>query len=109
SRCRWRQLTMGTARSTLRATLTRPRLRNRSPFRKVVDHQDKLVLMIAIDDFDIDSRFGHAARDLAQLSGFILVQSLHENLSLIQDTNAGRFECLAGSGSIDEEEMGATT
>ena len=88
--------------------LIHPRLRNGSPSGDVVHDEDKLVVMVAIDHFDIDSRLCHTTRDLAKLTRFILVQSLHENLSLTKDTDPRRFECPAGSDSVDKEEVSDT-
>jgi hypothetical protein len=39
------------------------------------------------------------------LTGDGLLQPLHHDLALREDTNAGRFQGLAGGGSIAEEEM----
>src|SRR6267143_448575 len=88
--------------------LALPRFGNRSSLREVVHHEDELMGMIAVLDFDIDPGLGHPPRDLAELTGRALMLALHEDIPLREDADAGRLERPAGRGSIREEEVGDT-
>jgi hypothetical protein len=64
-----------------------------------------LVVVVAVKDFDVDTRFSHAAREKAELPGDILLQSLDENLAFVENANSGCFQCLAGGEPIFKEEV----
>jgi hypothetical protein len=62
--------------SALQRVLAGPGFRDCSAGCDVVDDQDQLVIVVAVEDFDVDAGLGHAAGDLAELTRFGLVQSL---------------------------------
>src|SRR5258708_24218415 len=59
-----------------RGLFARPRFRNRPPPGYVVHDKNQLVIVIAVEYLDVDTRLGHPSRDLAELTRFSLVQSL---------------------------------
>src|SRR5690242_7558234 len=67
--------------NTIALPLPHPRLRHDTGGRDVVDHEDQLVIVVAVEYFDVDARLGHASRELAELSGLTLVQSLHDHIA----------------------------
>jgi hypothetical protein len=56
--------------------------------------------MVAIEDFNIDARLGHPARELPKLTGFGLIQPLYKDLPFVEDADPSGFECFASSDSI---------
>jgi hypothetical protein len=48
----------------------------------IVDDQDQLVVVVAVEDFDVDSCSSHPACEFAELTGFGLVQFLNKDVSL---------------------------
>jgi hypothetical protein len=61
------------------------------PFREIVDNQNKVVVMIAVENFDINPCLGHSASDLPELTRLSLVQPLDQHLPFINDMYAGSF------------------
>lgn len=76
------------------------------PAREVVHDKNQLIVMVAVQDFDVDASLGHPAREQTELTGHVLLQSLSEHLSFREDLDARRFQRLAGGGSVREEKMG---
>ena len=87
------------------AALAGPRLRNLSPSCEVIDDQDQLVIVVAVEDLDVDAGLRHPAREQAELTGHVLLQSLNEHFPFREDSDAGGLERLAGGGSVSKEEM----
>jgi hypothetical protein len=63
------------------------------------------MIVIAIEDFDIDSSVGHPAGELTELTGLRLVETLDEDLVYRDDFDAGRFERRASSFAVFEEKV----
>lgn len=76
------------------------------PARQVVHDEDQVVVVVAVEDFDVDAGLGHPARELAELTGLGLVQPLHQGLPFGEHADAGRFERPARGGSVREQEVG---
>ena len=72
---------------------------------EVVDDEDQLVLMIAVQDLDVYAGVGHAAAEQAKLTGHILPQTLDQNVSLGHYLNAGPNERVARRGGIFDQKM----
>ncbi|MDP1861950.1 MAG: hypothetical protein Q8K82_25040 [Gemmatimonadaceae bacterium] len=83
-----------------------PRRGNFAPARDVVHDKDQLMIMVTVQDFDVDARFGHSAREQTELTGHVLLQSLNEHFPFREDLDASRFQRLASGRSVREEEMG---
>jgi hypothetical protein len=64
-----------------------------------------LVIVIAVEHFYVDTGLSHASRDLSQLTWNGLVQALNQNFTLLQHTDAGGFESVAGRSSICEKKV----
>jgi hypothetical protein len=92
--------------SMLRSTVTSPCLRDCAPSCEVVDDKDQLMVMVAVQDFDVDAALGHSPCEQAELTWNGLLQSLDEYLPFGDDADASRFKCLSRSGPVLEEEMG---
>jgi NADH dehydrogenase FAD-containing subunit len=58
--------------------------------------------VVAVKDLDVHTRFGHPARNLAELARFGLVQPLDEHVSRFQNANPRCFERRASGGPIHE-------
>ncbi len=91
------------------AALSRPRVRHRPRLRRVVDDEDQLVIVVAIEDLDVDAGVRHPAADLAELTWLGLVEPLDDNVSLRQNRDSGILERAPGGGSVLEEEVGHAT
>jgi len=50
--------------------------------------RNQLMIVVAVEHFDVHSGFSHAARDLAELTWFGLVEALHEHLAFSEDADA---------------------
>src|SRR4029077_4421997 len=66
-----------------------PCIRDFPSLRSVVDDEDQLVIVVAVEDLDVDACFGHAARDLTELARLTLIQSLDKHVALLQNTDSG--------------------
>ena len=82
-----------------------PRLGNLAPAREVVHHKDQLMVMVAVQDFDVDASLGHSAREQPELTGHVLLQPLNEHFLFGEDLDASRFQRPAGGSSVRKEEM----
>jgi len=60
------------------------------------------MVMVAVKDFDIDTRLGHPPREGAQLAWHVLLQSLHKYFAFSEHLDASGFERLARGDSIGE-------
>ena len=69
--------------------LARPLRGNSPPSRQIIDHQNQLMIVIAVEDFDVDSSLGHPAAEQTELPRHSLPQSLHHNLPLGEHRDAG--------------------
>src|SRR5258705_12915364 len=63
------------------------------------------MIVIAVEHFDVHVCLGHTSGNLSELTWLSLIQSLHEHLALLQHTDAGCLECVAGGCSILEKKM----
>jgi hypothetical protein len=86
--------------------LTSPRLRNLTPTREIVYDQNQLVIVVAVEDLDIDAGVSHPAREQTELAGHVLLQSLNEHLSILENPDASFLERRAGGRSVHEKEVG---
>lgn len=62
--------------------LAHPRRGHGSPFLIVIHYENQLMLVVAVEDFDVDSRLPHVAGEPAELTRNVLLQSLHEHVAL---------------------------
>jgi hypothetical protein len=65
-----------------------------------------LVIVIAVEHFDIHTRVGHPASQLSQLSGDGLFQALDDDLALSDDADAGGLQRSSGGRTIVKEKVG---
>src|SRR5262245_64582289 len=79
-------------RSAGSVLFARPRCGDLARGREIVDDQDQSVIMVAVEDFDVDARFGHPSREPAELTGSALVQSLGHDVTLFKDLDARSLE-----------------
>ena len=96
---------MSLARLLALRLLARPRLRNLPSRGDVIDHENQLVIVVAIQDFDVDARRGHTAGDFAELAGLRLVQTLDQHIAHRQHANSCGFESFTGVRAIFEQKM----
>lgn len=61
--------------------------------------------VVAVHDFDVDADVSHAAREETKLTRHILLQSLHEDVALLQHPNTSCFQRRAGHRPVLDEEM----
>src|SRR5439155_19618119 len=87
------------------ANLASPRLGDFLSSCDVIDHQDQLVIVIAVENLDVDARVGHSSGELAELTGDVLLQPLHQHLALGKDLDAGGLERLARGRTVMEREF----
>jgi hypothetical protein len=76
------------------------------PARKIIHNQNQLMVVIAVQDFDVHAGLGHSAREQAELAGDILLQPLNDDVPFCEDADAGRFEGTSGGRAINEEKVG---
>jgi hypothetical protein len=72
----------------------------------VIDGQDEVVVVIAVESFDIHSGVGHSSGQFAELAGLVLIQALDQNFALLEDGNAGGLKRGARGGAVGEQEVG---
>src|SRR5690348_8879719 len=72
---------------------------------EIVDDQDQLVIVIAVEDFDVDAGIGHAAGELAQLSRLGLIEALNQDVVDGEDLDACGFEGVAGGIAVREQKV----
>jgi len=63
------------------------------------------MIVVAVENFNVDTRLGHPARDFAKLPRLRLVQPLDEHVPLGENPNARCFERAARGTSIFEEKV----
>ena len=85
--------------------LARPGLGDCPAFCNIVDDKDQLIFVIAVENFDVHSSFGHPAGELAELARFGLMQLLDEDFALVQYFDAGRFQHTSGGSFVFEEKV----
>ena len=90
----------------LEPTLPRPQLVNRLPFGKIVHDQDESMVVVAIQDFDVDSSVGHQPGERTELTWDSLLQAQAEHISFLNDANTLRFESAACRRAVLEQKMG---
>src|SRR5689334_3354823 len=61
--------------------------------------------MVAVHHFDVYAGTGHAARDLPELTGLRLVQSLHQHFAHRAHRDSSRLKRPARGDSVSEQEM----
>jgi len=61
------------------------------------------MIVVAVQDLNVDARLGHPPRDLAELPGFGLVQSLDEHVTLCE--NAVMLSSVLKSGPMSTTSM----
>jgi len=66
------------------------------------------VIVVAVEDFDVDARVGHPPRELSELTGPALVQTLDDDLTFVKNLDARGLESPARGGAVLEEEVGDT-
>jgi DNA mismatch repair protein MutS2 len=82
-----------------------PGLRNRSSLHDIVDHQNQLIIVVAVKYFDVDSGLGHSACELTDLARFVLIQPLDEYIAYFHHTDACRLQRFARRSAVMKEEM----
>jgi hypothetical protein len=75
-------------------------------FFEVVDDEDELVIVVAVEGLDVDSGVGHAAGEFAELAGLVLAEAEGDDVALGEDADAGGLEGAAGEVSVMEEKVG---
>src|SRR5262249_44840828 len=80
------------ATSPLRRSLARPRLGNLAPARHVIHDQDQVVIVVAVEHFDVDAGLGHSPCQQAELTGDSLLEALDDNVPFLGDADAGSFQ-----------------
>ena len=75
-----------------RSSLAGPGLRNLSPASDVVHNKNQLMVVVAVENFDIDAGFGHPAREQAELAGDILLEALDEDFPFLDEADARGFK-----------------
>src|SRR5438477_7878599 len=83
--------------------LAHPRTRDLLATRDVVDHQDELMVVIAVHDLDVDAGLGHAARDLAELPRLVLPEPLHQHVARCNHQDPRRLERASGRATVRKE------
>lgn len=63
------------------------------------------MIMVAVGHFDVHSRFGHLASNLAKLTRFPLIQSLYHDISLLEDAYPRGLERFASGRAIREKKV----
>jgi hypothetical protein len=72
----------------------------------VVDDEDELVIVVAVEGLDVDSGVGHAAGEFAELAGLVLTEAEDDDVALGENADAGGLEGAAGEVSVMEEKVG---
>ena len=67
------------------------------------------MIVVAVQNFNIDAGLSHLAREQAELTGHVLLQSLNEHFPFLEDLDPGSLESPTRGSSVCEEEMGNTT
>src|ERR1051326_3805427 len=70
-----------------------------------VDDENQLMIVIAVLHANVLSRVGHATREEADLARRCLIESLDHDVILLDDANAGAFECAPRCGGGGEEKV----
>src|SRR5260370_7164855 len=71
----------------------------------IVHHKDQLMIMVAVGHFNVHSRFGHLASNLAKLTRLPLIQSLRHDLPLLQDAYPRGLERLTSPRALREKKF----
>jgi hypothetical protein len=66
----------------------------------IIDHENQLVIVVAVENFGVDAGVGHAAGELAQLSGLGLIEALDQDVIDRVDFDASDFEGLTFSQNV---------
>jgi hypothetical protein len=77
-----------------------PRRRHRPSLFEIIDHENQLVIVVAVENFGVDAGVGHAAGELAQLSGLGLIEALDQDVIDRVDFDASDFEGLTFSQNV---------
>ncbi len=85
--------------------LTHPLVRNGARPRLVVHHEDQVVIVIAVYDFDIDAGIGHAAREGPELPRLRLSQAQRNDVTLLGNANARGSQRSGSIGAVVEKKM----
>src|SRR5262245_54061256 len=84
---------------------SRPCIGNSLAPDRIVDYQNELVGVIAVDDFNVHARIRHKPSYLPQLTRLYLIQPLNEHLAIIQNFNPSVLECSPGSSAVLKQEV----
>lgn len=68
------------------------RRRDRPSSLDIINHQNQLVVMIAVQHLDVDARVGHHARQGAELAGSRLIEPRDHDLAVVQHPDARSFK-----------------
>lgn len=71
----------------------------------VINYENQRALMVAVLNLDVHAGFRHAARELAQLAGLSLIQSLQHDVIFRKDAETGCFERLPGGGPVCKQKV----
>jgi hypothetical protein len=85
--------------------IANPGFRNGSALHNVINHQNELVIMIAVQNFNVDAGASHPAGYFPELTRFGLVQSLDQYFMFCNHSNAGFFKRSSGSRAILEKKV----
>jgi hypothetical protein len=83
-----------------------PFLGNRSSAFNVIHDQNQLVVMIAVQHFDVNPGIGHSPCEYAELAWARLIESLDKHITHSGHPDASLFERRAGGSAIRKEKMG---
>ena len=71
----------------------------------VVDHEDQLVVVVAVHDLDVDPGVRHRARDLAELARGLLIESLDQRRATLSHGDVRFLERPPRRGLVVDEEV----
>jgi hypothetical protein len=90
---------------TSRSILEAPRRGHLAPAREIVHDNNQLMVVVAVQHFDVDAGIGHPTREQTELTRHVLLQSLNDDFPFREDLDVGGFKRLSGGSSVSEEEM----
>jgi hypothetical protein len=72
---------------------------------QVIDHQDQLIVVIAVLHFDVHAGIGESTRELSQLPGLTLTKPRDEHVARGEDADARGFEYVARDSAVGEQKV----
>ena len=88
-----------------RSAFLSPGFRDLSSALEVIHNENQLMVVIAVQYFDVHAGFGHAAREQSELARDVLLESANDDFSFLDYPDAGCFERGSGSRAVGEKEV----